>query len=156
MGVLAFKLPCGRCQCEKNRITPGDFLLIAAPIMANPATFWDPVPGLQLMRGLATAWQGDFPGPSREISAGIFPGHRQSGLHYSLGGWSCRHIRQPCTAEEIMDKLEKRVGPEGRKLFEQFMAKVHRLEQQQALGAAGGDAIERALAIAAATDARPR
>jgi hypothetical protein len=63
---------------------------------------------------------------------------------------------QPCTAEEIMDKLEKRVGPEGRKLFEQFMAKVHRLEQQQASGAASGDAIERALAVAAATNARPR
>ena len=31
------------------------------------------------------------------------------------------------TPEEIMDKLEKRVGPEGRKLFEQFLRKVNKL-----------------------------
>ena len=29
------------------------------------------------------------------------------------------------TPEEIMDKLEARVGPEGRKLFEQFLRKVN-------------------------------
>jgi hypothetical protein len=63
---------------------------------------------------------------------------------------------RPRTPEEIMDKLEKSVGPEGRKLFEQFIVKLHRLEQQQASGVAGGDAIERALAVAAATNARPR
>jgi hypothetical protein len=29
------------------------------------------------------------------------------------------------TPEEIMDKLEARVGPEGRKLFEQFRPPIH-------------------------------
>jgi hypothetical protein len=76
-----------------------------------------------------------------------------------------------------MDRLEERVGPKGRKLFEQFLQKVNRLEEQQLLqerqqqeqpqrkqptvspsGGPGGDPIERALAIAArygsTTDAR--
>jgi hypothetical protein len=47
---VAGLLPWGIID-QKNRITAGDFLLIAAPIMANPSMFWDPVPGLQLMRG---------------------------------------------------------------------------------------------------------
>ena len=37
--------------------------------------------------------------------------------------------------EEIMDKLEQRVGPEGRKLFEQFLRKVNKLQAQQQLEA---------------------
>jgi hypothetical protein len=44
------------------------------------------------------------------------------------------------TPEEIMDKLEERVGPEGRKLFEQFLRKVNKLQMQQHLEArAQGD-----------------
>ena len=35
------------------------------------------------------------------------------------------------TPDEIMDKLEKRVGPKGRKLFEQFLRKVNKLQVQQ-------------------------
>jgi hypothetical protein len=34
-----------------------------------------------------------------------------------------------------MDKLEERVGPEGRKLFEQFIRKVNKLQAQQQLEA---------------------
>jgi hypothetical protein len=34
-----------------------------------------------------------------------------------------------------MDKLEQRVGPEGRKLFEQFLRKVNKLHAQQYLKA---------------------
>jgi hypothetical protein len=37
--------------------------------------------------------------------------------------------------EEIMDKLEQRVGPKGRKLFEQFLRKVNKLHAQQYLEA---------------------
>jgi hypothetical protein len=37
--------------------------------------------------------------------------------------------------EEIMDKLEERVGPKGRKLFEQFLRKVNKLQVQQQLEA---------------------
>jgi len=39
------------------------------------------------------------------------------------------------TPEEIMDKLEQRVGPKGRKLFEQFLRKVNKLQMQQHLEA---------------------
>jgi hypothetical protein len=69
------------------------------------------------------------------------------------------------TPEEIMNKHEERVGPEGRRLFEQFLEKVNRLQlrqqqeqrQQQphtVSPSGGGDAIERALAVAAATNAQ--
>jgi hypothetical protein len=34
-----------------------------------------------------------------------------------------------------MDKLEKRVGPEGRKLFERFLRQVNKLQAQQQLEA---------------------
>ena len=39
------------------------------------------------------------------------------------------------TPEEIMDKLEQRVGPEGRKLFERFLRQVNKLQAQQQLEA---------------------
>jgi hypothetical protein len=39
------------------------------------------------------------------------------------------------TPEEIMDKLEQRVGPEGRKLFEQFLRKVNKLGARRHLEA---------------------
>jgi hypothetical protein len=39
------------------------------------------------------------------------------------------------TPDEIMDRLEKRVGPQGRKLFEQFLRKVNKLQVQQHLEA---------------------
>ena len=42
---------------------------------------------------------------------------------------------QTLTPEEIMDKLEQRVGPKGRKLFEQFLRKVNELHAQQYLEA---------------------
>ena len=35
------------------------------------------------------------------------------------------------TPEEIMDKLEERVGPEGRKLFERFLRDVNELGAQR-------------------------
>jgi hypothetical protein len=39
------------------------------------------------------------------------------------------------TPEQVMDKLEERVGPEGRKLFEQFIRKVNILQAKQQLEA---------------------
>ena len=39
------------------------------------------------------------------------------------------------TPDEIMDKLEQRVGPEGRKLFERFLRQVNKLQMQQHLEA---------------------
>jgi hypothetical protein len=45
---------------------------------------------------------------------------------YPAGGSNRRQ-----TPEEIMAKLEERVGLEGRKMFERFMRRVRRLEEQQ-------------------------
>jgi hypothetical protein len=73
---------------------------------------------------------------------------------------------RPRTPEEVMDRLEERIGPKGRKLFEHFLRKLNRLEEQQLLQerqqqeqpqrkqprvspSGGFDPIERALAIAA-------
>jgi hypothetical protein len=39
------------------------------------------------------------------------------------------------TPDEIMDRLEKRVGPEGRKLFERFLRQVNKLQMKQQLEA---------------------
>jgi hypothetical protein len=38
---------------------------------------------------------------------------------------------RPPTPEEIMDQLEERVGPEGRKLFENFLEQVNKLQAEQ-------------------------
>jgi hypothetical protein len=42
-------------------------------------------------------------------------------------------LLRPASQEEILQRLEQRVGPEGRRLFEGFWAKVKRLEQQNGL-----------------------
>jgi hypothetical protein len=39
------------------------------------------------------------------------------------------------TPDQIMDKLEERVGPEGRKLFEKFIKQVNVLQAKQELEA---------------------
>jgi hypothetical protein len=39
------------------------------------------------------------------------------------------------TPDEIMDKLEERVGPKGRRLFENFLRKVNKLQAEQQLEA---------------------
>jgi hypothetical protein len=51
------------------------------------------------------------------------------------------------TPDEIMDKLEKRVGPEGRKLFEQFLRTVSKLQARQQSEA---EVLDRALKLLAA------
>jgi hypothetical protein len=38
---------------------------------------------------------------------------------------------QTLTPEQIMDKLEQRVGPEGRKLFERFLRDVNKLQSKR-------------------------
>ena len=42
---------------------------------------------------------------------------------------------QALTPDEIMDKLQERVGPEGRKLFERFLRHVNELGAQRLLEA---------------------
>jgi hypothetical protein len=40
-------------------------------------------------------------------------------------------LHWPTKREEIIQLLERRIGPEGRRLFEGFIAQVERLEQEQ-------------------------
>jgi hypothetical protein len=40
---------------------------------------------------------------------------------------------RPRSPEEVMDRLEQRIGPEGRKLFERFLREVQQLEERQQL-----------------------
>ena len=46
-----------------------------------------------------------------------------------------RAFDRTLTPDEIMDKLEERVGPEGRKLFEKFIRQVNILQAKQQLEA---------------------
>jgi len=38
---------------------------------------------------------------------------------------------RPSTPDEVMDRLEQRIGPQARKMFERFIAQVNRLEVEQ-------------------------
>ena len=44
-------------------------------------------------------------------------------------------LLRPASQEELLQRLEQRVGPEGRRLLEGFWAEVKRLEQQNGLSA---------------------
>jgi hypothetical protein len=44
-------------------------------------------------------------------------------------------FRRTMTPDEIMDKLEERVGPKGRRIFENFLRKVNKLQAEQQLEA---------------------
>ena len=47
-----------------------------------------------------------------------------------------RPFERQYTREEVIAKLEERTGPEGRRLFENFLRKVKRLERSGQLGSA--------------------
>ena len=42
-------------------------------------------------------------------------------------------FERPRTPEEIIDKLEDRIGPKGRKLFEDFVREINKLQAEQQL-----------------------
>ena len=42
---------------------------------------------------------------------------------------------RPRSPEEVVERLEQRIGPEGRKLFERFLHEVQQLEERQQLTA---------------------
>ena len=48
---------------------------------------------------------------------------------------SKRAFDRTLTPDQIMDRLEERVGPEGRKLFERFLKQVNILQAKQQLEA---------------------
>jgi hypothetical protein len=40
-------------------------------------------------------------------------------------------MERPKTAEQVLDQLEQRAGPEGRKLFERFLKQLNKLQVEQ-------------------------
>ena len=61
-------------------------------------------------------------------------------------------FERPRSPEEVMDRLEQRIGPEGRKLFEGFLREVQQLEERQQLSVSPSGATS----PAACTGAAPR
>jgi hypothetical protein len=47
---------------------------------------------------------------------------------------------RPRSPEEIIEKLERKVGPEGRRIFERFLQQVARLQEKQQLEIMGEEA----------------
>jgi hypothetical protein len=54
-------------------------------------------------------------------------------IHWEVG--AVGSYDRPSSPEEILNKLEERVGPEGRRLFEEFLRQVDELQAQQQLEA---------------------
>ena len=59
---------------------------------------------------------------------------------------------RPRSPEEVVERLERRIGPEGRKLFERFLREVQQLEERQQLSVSPSGATS----PAACTGAAPR
>jgi hypothetical protein len=49
-------------------------------------------------------------------------------------------FERPRSSAEIIQKLEERVGPEGRKIFERFLKQLSRLQEKQRLAIMGEEA----------------
>ena len=57
---------------------------------------------------------------------------------------------QPRSPEEVIERLEQRIGPEGRKLFERFLREVQQLEERQQLSVSPSGATSPAACAGAA------
>ena len=98
------------------------------------------------MKSLSIAFLADLEEDWRNHGKEIFPILRKKYPQAYFQGivslariiWSA--FDRTMTPEQIMDVLEERVGPKGRRLFEQFPRKVNKLGAQQQLEAqAQGD-----------------
>ena len=108
----------------------------AEPVLVN---------GGQTVKSLSAAFLADLEDDWRQHGKQIFSVLRDKYPQAYFGGlvalskvirWDvgvAGEFDRSLTPEEIMDRLEKRVGPEGRKLFEQFLRKVNKLQMQQHL-----------------------
>ena len=131
---------------RKRQLRPDAEIVLsgtAEPILRN---------GAQTVKTLSAAFLADLEDDWRSHGKKIFPVLRDKYPQAYFSGlvalskiirWEDGTIgdfERSLTPEEIMDKLEKRVGPEGRKLFERFLRDVNKLQMQQHLEArAQGD-----------------
>jgi len=67
------------------------------------------------------------------------PQQRRNSEH---SGTSPGDFERQRSSEEILQKLEERVGPEGRKIFEGFLKQVRNLQEKQRLAIMGEEAEE--------------
>jgi hypothetical protein len=103
--------------------------------------------GGETVKSLSTAFLADLEEDWRAHGKKVFPVLREKYPRAYFGGLVAlaKMIRWETaeedlsgggmTPEEIMDKLEQRVGPQGRKLFEDFLRKVNELGAQRHLEA---------------------
>ena len=99
--------------------------------------------GGETVKSLSTAFLADLEEDWRAHGKKVFPVLREKYPQAYFGGLVAlaKMIRWETaeemlsgggmTPEEIMDILEQRVGPEGRKLFEDFLRKVNTLQAKQ-------------------------
>jgi hypothetical protein len=110
----------------------------AEPVLVN---------GGQTVKSLSAAFLADLEDDWRQHGKQIFSVLRDKYPQAYFGGlvalskvirWEvgvAGEFDRSLTPDEIMDRLEKRVGPEGRKLFERFLRDVNKLQVQQHLEA---------------------
>jgi hypothetical protein len=101
------------------------------------------IEGGQLVKTLAIGFLADLEEDWRAHGKKVFPVLREKYPQAYFGGlvalsklikWDANDTAmfdQTLTPEQIMDKLEQRVGPEGRKLFERFLRDVNRLQAKR-------------------------
>ena len=105
------------------------------------------IEGGQLVKTLSIGFMADLEEDWRIHGKKIFPILREKYPQAYFGGlvalskivkWDQAETEmfdKTLTPEEIMDKLEERVGPEGRKLFERFLRDVNELGARRHLEA---------------------
>ena len=103
--------------------------------------------GGETVKSLSTAFLADLEEDWRQHGKEIFPVLREKYPQAYFQGivslariirWDVdptRAFDRTLTPDQIMDKLEERVGPEGRKLFEKFIRQVNVLQAKQQLEA---------------------
>ena len=101
------------------------------------------IEGGQLVKTLSIGFIADLEEDWRIHGKKIFPILREKYPQAYFGGlvalskvikWDANDTAmfdQTLTPEQIMDKLEQRVGPEGRKLFERFLRDVNKLQAKR-------------------------
>jgi hypothetical protein len=99
--------------------------------------------GGQLVKTLSIGFLADLEEDWRAHGKKVFPVLREKYPQAYFGGlvalskvikWDANDTAmfdQTLTPEQIMDKLEQRVGPEGRKLFERFLRDVNKLQAKR-------------------------
>ena len=80
-------------------------------------------------------WAAESPENEATFWRHIYPRLLPSGVNVLALQQQREALLRPASQEEILQRLEQRVGPEGRRLLEGFFAKMKRLEQQNVLSA---------------------